>query len=205
MGEYRLIGLTGPYCAGKNHVEKLLIERGMEVLDLDKLGHQVIEYEKDRIIEHFGTSIVREDGTINRASLGKLVFGKPGELAYLENIVHPAVQKWTWKWIDDGSGKIKVVNAALLHRSEAFDRLELIIIVKAPLLTRILRAKKRDKLPLKQILKRIKSQREFNSQYLKSNADIRIVDNRGYFRICSQFHQRNLETRINKILSGRGR
>ncbi len=205
MKNYKLIGLTGPYCAGKNYVAKLLEERGMEVLDLDKLGHQVIENEKNRIIEHFGTSILREDGTVNRGMLGKLVFGKPEELAFLENIVHPAVQVWTLDWIHDGSGKTKVVNAALLHRSEAFDEFQLIIIVNAPLITRLLRAKKRDKLSFKQLLSRFKSQKEFNSQYLKSNADIRIVNNRGYFNICSQLHRRNLETRIDTILAGKGR
>jgi dephospho-CoA kinase len=205
MKNYKMIGLTGSYCAGKNFIAKLLEERGFETLDLDKLGHQVIENEKHRIIEHFGISILRNDGTVDRGILGKLVFGNPEELAFLENIVHPAVQKWTFDWMYDESGNPKVINAALLHRSEAFEELELIIIVKAPWITRLFRAKKRDKLPFFQLIKRFKSQKEFNSQYFKSNADIRIVDNRGYFKICSQFYRQNLETQIDKILEGRGR
>ncbi len=205
MSTYTLIGLTGTYCAGKNFIAKMLEERGLETLDLDTLGHQVIEIEKNRIVEHFGSSILREDNTIHRGLLGKLVFGKPDELAFLENIVHPAVQKMTLEWIHDGSGSTKVINAALLHRSTVFDELELIIIVNAPWITRLLRARKRDKLPFYQLIKRFKSQREFNSQYLKSNADIRIVDNRGYFKLCSQFYKRNLETRIDQILAGKGR
>jgi dephospho-CoA kinase len=205
MKKYSLIGLTGSYCAGKNFVAKMLEDRGFETLDLDKLGHQVIETEKSRIVEHFGSSILREDKTIDRTILGKLVFGNADELAFLESIVHPAVQKWTLDWINDNSGKSKVINAALLHRSEVFDKLELIIIVHAPWVTRILRAKKRDALPFHQLFKRFKSQKEFNSQYLKSNADIRNVSNRGYFKICSQFYKRILETKIDKILAGRGR
>jgi dephospho-CoA kinase len=205
MKNYTLIGLTGSYCAGKNFVAQLLEERGCETLDLDKLGHRVIESEKSRILEHFGSSILREDGSVNRGALGKLVFGKADELAFLESIVHPAVQKWTWDWIHDNSGRPKVINAALLHRSEVFNDLKLIIIVNAPWLTRLLRAKKRDKLSFHQLIKRFKSQKEFNSQYLKSNADIRIVDNRGYLKMCSQFYRQNLETQIDEILEGRGR
>jgi dephospho-CoA kinase len=205
MKSYKLIGLTGSYCAGKNFIAKLLEERGCETLDLDKLGHQVIETEKNRIAEHFDSSILKEDGTIDRAILGKLVFGNPRELAFLESIVHPAVQKWTLDWIHDESKKPKVINAALLHRSKAFEKLELIIIVNAPWIIRLLRAKKRDNLPFHQLIKRFKSQKEFNSQYLKSNADIRNVSNGGYFKICSRFYKRNLETRIDEILLGRGR
>jgi dephospho-CoA kinase len=205
MKKYQLIGLTGSYCAGKNYIAKLLEERGAETLDLDKLGHQVIENEKSRIAAHFGTSILYEDGKVNRAALGKLVFGNPEELAFLENIVHPAVQKLTLEWIQNDSGKPKVINAALLHRSEVFNDLECIIIVNAPWITRLFRAKKRDKLPFQELIKRFKSQKEFTSQYLKSNADIRNVDNRGYFKICSQFYRRNLKTQIEEILAGKGR
>jgi dephospho-CoA kinase len=205
MKHYTLIGLTGSYCAGKNFVAKMLEERGCETLDLDKLGHQVIENEKNQITGHFGSSILNHDGTVNRAALGKLVFGKADELAFLESVVHPAVHKLTSDWMHDGSGKPKVINAALLHRSEAFHQLELIIIVNAPYLTRLLRAKKRDGLPFHQLIKRFKSQKKFKAQYLSSNADIRNVDNRGYFKLCFQIYRQNLETQIDKILAGEGR
>jgi dephospho-CoA kinase len=205
MKNYKLIGLTGSYCAGKNFVAKMLEDRGFETLDADKLGHHVIENKKDCIVKHFGLSILEKDGKVNRTILGKLVFGKPDELAFLENIIHPEVQKLTFDWLHDESGKTKVINAALLHRSEVFEKLELIIIVNAPWLTRILRARKRDKLPFHQLIKRFKSQKKFNAQYLKSNADICIMNNRGYFNICSRFYRRNLEAQIDAILAGKGR
>ncbi|MCL2374428.1 MAG: dephospho-CoA kinase, partial [Treponema sp.] len=50
----KLIGLTGAYCAGKNRVALLLEQRGFAVLDVDKLGHEVIETEKTRLVSHFG-------------------------------------------------------------------------------------------------------------------------------------------------------
>ncbi|QQO09729.1 dephospho-CoA kinase [Breznakiella homolactica] len=199
-----LIGLTGLYCAGKNYVASILEERGLEVLDVDKLGHAATELEKEPIVRHFGDTVLNSDGTVNRKTLGELVFGKPDELAFLEGIIHPAANRLTEEWIENGSGKIKVINAALLHRSTSFGRLDFIIIVRAPLITRFLRARKRDKLPFRQLIKRFKSQKEFISQYLSQNADIRIVDNKGYFGICSRLYRRRLENRIDEILAKAG-
>ena len=202
-----VIGLTGKYCAGKNHVAFLLEKRGIPVLDADKMGHLVIETEKARIIARFGGDITGKDGTINRKALGAKVFGKPGELADLEAIIHPAVNRETLVWINSRKEKACVVNAALLHRSSAFGDLSAILLVEAPLVTRLLRAKKRDKLPWTAIVKRFRSQAKFNTQYLRGKADIYRVSNTsacmisGIFGSGKQKPQIKLENRIDEILS----
>jgi dephospho-CoA kinase len=200
----KLIGLTGVYCAGKNHIAAVLAERGLPVLDVDKLGHEAIETEKEAILNLFGRDILGPEGRINRRLLGEKVFGKPEELAALQAIVHPAANSMTEKWIAAQGGKPCVINAALLHQSSIFNRLDCIILVRAPFLTRLLRARKRDHLPWSSILKRFGSQKKFTSQYLMGKADIYRVDNRGYSKIGSRFFRRNLESRIDHILSGEG-
>jgi dephospho-CoA kinase len=199
-----ILGLTGVYCAGKNHTALLLKERGFEVLDVDKLGHGVIETERDAILKRFGRGILGEDGRIDRKSLGERVFGKPEELAALEGIIHPEVNRITAEWIEAHRGKPLAINAALLHRSSAFSRLDGIILVKAPLITRLLRARKRDRLSWGQLIKRFRSQREFTALYSAQNADIYIVHNRGYFGFCSRVFNRGLKNRIDTILSLKG-
>jgi dephospho-CoA kinase len=199
-----VLGLTGVYCAGKNHTARRLEERGFEVLDVDKLGHRVIETEREAILRRFGEGILGEDGRIDRKRLGERVFGKPEELAALEGIIHPAVNRITTEWIEERKGKPLVINAALLHRSSAFHRLDGIILVKAPLITRLLRARKRDRLPWGQLIRRFRSQREFTALYLSQNADIYTVHNRGYFGFCSRFFNRGLKNRIDTILSLKG-
>jgi dephospho-CoA kinase len=201
---YRIIGLTGMYCAGKNHVARLLEERGLPVLDVDKLGHRAIETEKEAILRRFGPEIRGKDGAVDRRALGAKVFGRPGELAALEEIVHPAANRLTEQWMADTPEGPRVINAALLHRSVIFSRLDCIIIVQAPFLTRFLRARRRDRLPVLPLIRRFKSQREFMSQYLSQNADIYRVNNWGYFGICSRFWQRALEHRIDDLLSRKG-
>ena len=205
-GQPILLGLTGPYCAGKNYIARLLEERGLPVLDVDKLGHRAIETEREAILGRFGRDILGADGAIDRRRLGERVFGNPEELAALESIVHPAANRMTDEWIAaqgaDGCGRPCVINAALLHRSSAFARLSAIILVQAPVLTRLLRARKRDGLPLPQLLRRFRSQRQFTPQYLAKNADIYTIENRGYFGSCGSLRRKlRIENRISEILS----
>ena len=190
-----LIGLTGKYCAGKNFIASLLEERGLPVLDIDKLGYQALESEKETIFTQFGADLKKTDGTLDRSLLGERVFGKPEKLAALEAIVHPAANLLTEKWIASQKGSC-VINAALLHRSSVFGKLEKIIIVTAPYLIRFFRAGKRDKLPFKEIARRFKSQKDFTSQYLSSNAEIYRVGNSGFSGL------RKLKRRIDMITEG---
>jgi dephospho-CoA kinase len=193
----KIIGLSGTYCAGKNYIARLLEKRGLPVLDVDRLGHEAIRAEKAAIVARFGEAVLGADGEVDRRILGERVFGKPEELAALEAIVHPAANRMTDQWIAEQGGNSCVINAALLHKSSAFPRLDCLILVRAPFFTRLLRARKRDKLPWITLLKRFKSQQKFTPQYLSGKADIHIVDNRGY-------HKGRLENRIEAILSGEG-
>jgi len=174
-----IIGLTGTYCAGKNHIAAMLEARGFPVLDVDKLGYRVLDTEKEAIFAQFGLDLKKPDGSPDRRLLGQRVFGQPEKLAALENIVHPAVNKLTDEWIAAQKTHC-VINAALLHRSSVFHKLDRLLLVTAPFLTRLLRAKKRDRLPWGQILKRIASQRDFTPQYLSINAEIYKVENSGF-------------------------
>jgi dephospho-CoA kinase len=199
-----IIGLTGTYCSGKNYVGRLLEERGLPVLDVDKLGHRALETEKSAILERFGEDILDREGRIDRKLLGTRVFGKPGELAALEAIVHPAANRETLAWIEGQGGKNCVINAALLHRSSAFKTLDAVILVEAPLCTRLLRARRRDRLSWIALITRFRSQKEFPSQYFKEKTDIYRVENRGYFGFFSRRSRARLKKRIDEILSPLG-
>jgi len=195
-----LIGLTGKYCAGKNYIAKIFEKRGFPVLDVDKLGHKVLETEKQAIFARFGSGIQKADGSLDRRLLGEIVYKKPEELAKLEAIVHPGANRLTDEWIaekESAGNKICVINAALLHKSSVFDRLNIVILVTAPFLTRLFRARRRDRLPWRELLKRFASQKDFNSQYLSIKAEIYKVGNPGI-----GFRNKKVESRIDKIIEG---
>jgi dephospho-CoA kinase len=200
-----IIGLTGKYCAGKNHIAAILEKRGLPVLDVDKLGYRVIETEKTAIVDRFGKDVLRSNGTIDRKLLGAKVFGKPEELAALEAIIHPGVNRETSAWIETQKRGC-VVNAALLHRSSAIKVLDALIVVEAPVLTRLLRARRRDRLSWRALIKRFQSQKDFSFQYFIKKADIYRVKNCGYFgfrffRFLRTRFIKKPEDRIDEILS----
>ena len=66
------------------------MEKCAFIIDADKLGHRVIEPggpAYDAVVRTFGKEILREDGTIDRKKLGKIVFTNPLDLGRLEKIV----------------------------------------------------------------------------------------------------------------------
>jgi dephospho-CoA kinase len=194
-----LLGLTGLYCAGKNFAGGIFEEKGFAVLDVDKLGHIALENKKKIIKERFGRDILKKDGSVDRRALGMRVFGKPEELAVLENIVHPEANRLTCEWLNTNNDRPCVINAALLHRSTVFSKLDAIIFIKAPLIVRMLRAKKRDNLSWKEIWNRFSSQR-FGLDYDLTKTCIYYINN-WWFDFSLRSSRIRLEKRIDEVIS----
>jgi dephospho-CoA kinase len=192
-----LIGLTGKSSSGKNYIAALLEKRGLAVLDVDKLGHIAIENKKEAIFLRFGEDLQNNDGSVSRRLLGAKVFGNETELAALQDIVHPEANRLTLEWVAAQNGKTCVINAAVLHKSAVFGQLNCIILVNAPWIVRLIRAKRRDKIPWIDLIRRFSSQKHFTAQYFTGNADIYNVENSGFARA-------KLEYRIDAILSKLG-
>lgn len=90
------IGLTGPIGCGKSTIAQWLGERpGVVVIDADRVAREVLdpgEPALDAVVARFGAGLLRPDGELDRAALGRLVFADPAALRDLESIVHPAVR-----------------------------------------------------------------------------------------------------------------
>jgi dephospho-CoA kinase len=89
------IGITGPIGCGKSTVAGWLGELGAEVIDADAVAREVTGPglpATESIATAFGPDLLREDGSLDRAALGRIVFADPIALARLEAIVHPAVR-----------------------------------------------------------------------------------------------------------------
>jgi dephospho-CoA kinase len=94
-----LVGITGRIGAGKSTVAARLAERGAELVDADRIAHDVLETEQVRhaIAERFGDAVIDDLGRVRRRRLAEQVFGPDdihaAALADLEAIVHPEVRR----------------------------------------------------------------------------------------------------------------
>jgi len=90
-----LIGLTGGIASGKSVVAARLRTLGAVHVDADKLARDAVAPGTPglaAIEARFGASVIADDGGLDRAALGAIVFADPAERAELEAITHPAVK-----------------------------------------------------------------------------------------------------------------
>lgn len=100
-----LIGLTGNIACGKSTVLDLLREHGAQVLDADRVTHELQAPGQPvyhAIVAEFGPGILSAlAGPIDRRALGAIVFADPSALRRLEQIVHPVVRERITAWLEE--------------------------------------------------------------------------------------------------------
>ena len=186
-----ILCVTGPMAAGKNAVCRILEERGFIALDADRQVHGAIEKAAPEIIKTFSKeanaqniTLTDKNERINRRELGRLLFTSKDLLAKQERIVYPVIIEETKRFIQKQQEQKKeadiILNATVLYKTPELLRLcKYIIYVDAPKITRIVRALKRDRMPLRQILSRFATQKRLFSEYKKTGVPIIKITNAG--------------------------
>ena len=91
----KVIGITGGIASGKSTIAEILRSMGADVIDADKLCHQLINTKEiaQKIIKKWGNHVQNEYGKIERNELAKIVFSDKKEVSALNEIIHPEVIK----------------------------------------------------------------------------------------------------------------
>lgn len=130
------VGLTGGIAAGKSSVSALLAARGAVIIDSDLLAREVVEPGTSGladIIDYFGDEMLRTDGTLDRAALGRLVFADTEARGALEAIVHPRVRARAAEIEADAPDDAVVVHdIPLLVETGQTERFDAVVVVDAP-------------------------------------------------------------------------
>lgn len=143
-------GLTGGLGSGKTTIAAMFRALGAHVIEADAIGRELMSPGHDlyrAIVEHFGTGVVRVDGSLDRRLLADLAF-QQNRLAELNALVHPPVIAAQQRWADEifakDSAAVAIVESALIFEADQqgsapgwrarFDR---IILVTAPLELRV--------------------------------------------------------------------
>src|SRR3954451_14365984 len=129
------IGLTGNIACGKSTVGRMLVAKGAEYVDADRLVHVLMEPgapEHAQIVERFGPGIQKDDGTIDRPRLGGIVFTDPAALKDLEAILHPGVRAEIRRRLAASTAPIFVVDAIKLIEGGLSREVDAVWVVTCP-------------------------------------------------------------------------
>lgn len=129
-----IAGLTGSIGMGKSTVAAYLRNRGIPVLDADKIVHDLYAGEAAPLIEAVFPGTVK-GGVVDRAALAAKVVGSPAGLKKLEAIIHPRVRAVEWAYLraeQDKGSDLAILEIPLLFETASHTLFDAIIVVSAP-------------------------------------------------------------------------
>ncbi len=129
-----IVGLTGSIGMGKSAVAGMFRSLGVPVFDADAAVHR-LQGPGGRLLAAIEVLFPGTTGPagIDRAAIGKAVFGNAPALAALERIVHPAVAAERRIFLRrHRSRPIVVLDIPLLFEKGGADLVDLVVVVSAP-------------------------------------------------------------------------
>ena len=176
------VGLTGSIASGKSTVARRLKDRGIPVIDLDKVGHEVLRRRHEAfepVLAAFGEGILGTDGEIDRKKLGVLVFADTAARERLNQILHPRIRDEEARRVSamEEAGVLAVVTeAALLIETGQRGRFDFFVVVGCSPEIQIARLMKRDGGTVEEAKRKIESQLSFERK--REQADW-VIDTSG--------------------------
>ena len=176
------IGLTGSIATGKSTISRMFDDFNIPVIDADKISRDVVEPGMEaykEIINQFGEEVLTDEKTINRATLGDLIFSDEAKRIQLNNIIHPAIRKEMLRQRDElinKQFKSVVLDIPLLFESKLTHFVDKTIVVYADEKVQLERLMKRNNYSEEEALKRIKSQMPVKE---KATLSDEVIDNNG--------------------------
>lgn len=178
-----IIGLTGGIASGKSTVARMLEERGALVLDADRIARETVLPGRPawrEIVDWLGEAVLLEDGSIDRARLGELVFNDHRLRQKLNDIVHPRVGEEmlarTAEIRSKDPAAVIVYDLPLLVEAGLHRVVDLVLLVFVPPAVQLARLRRRDKLSRKEALARVKAQLPLEEKKKYAHT---VIDNSG--------------------------
>ena len=145
------IGLTGGIASGKTIVSDFFKQFGTKVIDADVISHQVTKpggTAFQEIISSFGSSVLDENGLIDRKKMRKIIFDDVSKKEMLERIIHPKVREEMFNLASQSNDHYLIVSVPLLVETGMNEMMDRTLVVDCSEETQIERLMHRDKITL---------------------------------------------------------
>ncbi len=168
--------LTGGIATGKSTVVKRMAECGFRVIDADRIAHDVLDEQSEKIVALFGEDFVN-NGKVDRKKLGSLVFSDPEKRKELEALLHPIIYSKIAAVSDklDKRAEPYLVDIPLFYEGGRYAIANVIVVYARPE-QQLERAMQRDGLSQDEVQARMDAQIDIDEK--RDNA-MYVIDNSG--------------------------
>lgn len=159
-----VLGLTGGIASGKSTVSDYLYEQGAVVIDADIVSRQVVRPGAKgllALVSEFGKQIQNEDGTLNRAALGEIIFNDQEKRDIVNGLLHPLIKEEMLNQVKVAEEKavdLVVLDIPLLFESKCEQYCDAVLVVDVSPETQKERLMQRNDFTQKEAQTRIDSQ-----------------------------------------------
>lgn len=155
------LGITGGIGSGKSVVCRLLQLMGVPVYSSDDETKRLMV--RDEVIRAGLISLLGPEAyqgeALNKPLIAKYLFASADHAATINALIHPRVKQDFRRWVADHAGHpVVAIESAILVEAGFTDVVDSVVLVTAPLETRIRRAMQRDAASRQQIEQRVERQ-----------------------------------------------
>ena len=176
------IGLTGGIASGKSTVLTYFKDKGIPYIDADVVAREVVEPGTEglqAIVDTFGSTVLQDDGTLNREALGAIVFHNEEKRQLLNSClkthIRNRIMELTSQY-EQGNTPILIYDIPLLIEGEWYTMMDEVWLVYVNETTQIERLMSRNGYTREDAIARINSQMRLDDK--RAYADV-IIDNNG--------------------------
>jgi dephospho-CoA kinase len=134
------VAITGGIGAGKTEALHAFARHGAATISSDDIVHRLLLEDDDvraALLERFGTGILDDAGTVDRAAISRIVFDDREALAWLEALLHRRVVAEYLAWREALAGladppAVSATEVPLLYEVGGEERFDAVVAITAP-------------------------------------------------------------------------
>ena len=126
------VGLTGSIASGKSTVAALFAQLGVDVIDTDQIAKQLTAKDQPalaKIIDHFGSTFLDDNGHLHRRRLRDYIFNHPAERIWLEALLHPLIRQALMDRLQQPAKLYYMIEIPLLFNRQNYPYLNRVLVV----------------------------------------------------------------------------
>jgi len=186
-----IVAVTGGIGSGQSTVCSFLKEWGCKIINADTKAKEVIQRNKklqNQLKHVFGDEIFHKNGKLDTAKLAGLAFKNELQTQKLNRLVHPMMVEGLIEEMEQArfSGRypLVIIDAALVYEINIERMFDAVVVVDAPMASRMKRVQERDGMNRKQFMARVDKQiplgdkAEWADFVIKNNDTLEVLKKR---------------------------